>query len=509
MSNIKEIVSNFFHYTEGDSLMFTQVSFWFFFGVLLIGYSFVYNRPVIRSAYLLIFSLFFYFKSSGLFFLLLLFSTLVDYSIGLAIAKSGSKVNRKLLVALSVLVNLSVLSYFKYAYFFVDLLNSLLGTNLKVVNHLALWGNVLLNTKFDTATIVLPVGISFYTFQTISYTVDVYRGKVAPVRNIIDFAFYVSFFPQLVAGPIVRAAEFIPQIYRQYELSKNEFGHALFLVLAGLVKKLIISDYLSVNFVDRVFDNPLSYSGFENLIATYGYAMQIYCDFSGYTDIAIGLALFLGFKLPINFNSPYKAYSLTDFWHRWHISLSSWLRDYLYIPLGGNRKGRLRTYINLLITMLLGGLWHGAHLKFTVWGGIHGLGLAIEKVLSNLKLLSIHSVSVSTRLVRGIITFNVVCLSWIFFRANDFNAATDMLSHIFTNFGFKTVPDIAIAFSDVFLVLALGFIVHLLPYNAKEYLRGRFISMPLILKFFAVLLIVIVLIQFQTMELKPFIYFRF
>lgn len=509
MSNIKEIVLNFLHYTEGDSLMFTQVSFWVFFGVLLIGYSFVYNRPVIRSAYLLIFSIFFYFKSSGLFLSLLLFSTLVDYSIGLAISKPGSKVNRKLLVALSVLVNLSVLSYFKYAYFFVDLLNSLLGTNLKVVNHLALWGNALLNTKFDTATIVLPVGISFYTFQTISYTVDVYRGKVAPVRNIIDFAFYVSFFPQLVAGPIVRAAEFIPQIYRRYELSKNEFGHALFLVLAGLIKKMIISDYLSVNFVDRVFDNPLSHTGFENLMATYGYAMQIYCDFSGYTDIAIGLALLLGFKLPINFNSPYKAYSLTDFWHRWHISLSSWLRDYLYIPLGGNRKGRLRTYINLLITMLLGGLWHGAHLKFVIWGGIHGLGLAIEKVLSNLKLLSIRSERVSIRLIGGIFTFNVVSLSWIFFRANDFNAATDMLNQIFTNFGIKTAPDIAIAFSDVFLVLALGFIVHLLPYNAKEYLRGRFISMPLALKLFAALLVVIVLIQFQTMELKPFIYFRF
>jgi len=509
MINIKEIVLNFLHYTEGDSLMFTQLSFWVFLGVLLAGYTFVYNRPVIRSAYLLAFSLFFYFKSSGLFFSLLLFSTLVDYSIGLAISKSNSKVTRKLLVASSVLVNVLVLSYFKYAYFFVDLLNNLLGTNLTVVNHLALWGNALLNSKFDSTTIVLPVGISFYTFQTISYTVDVYRGKVAPVKNIIDFAFYVSFFPQLVAGPIVRAAEFIPQIYRRYELSKNEFGHAIFLVLAGLVKKMVISDYLSVNFVDRVFSNPLSYTGFENLIATYGYAMQIYCDFSGYTDIAIGVALLLGFKLPINFNSPYKATSLTDFWHRWHISLSSWLRDYLYIPLGGNRKGRIRTYINLLITMLLGGLWHGAHLKFVVWGGIHGVGLAIEKLLSNLKVLNINSERHSTRLAWGIITFNVVCLSWIFFRANDFNAATDMLSQIFTDFGITTASNIALAFSDVFMVLALGFIVHLLPYNTKEYLRGRFISMPLILKLFVALLVVIVLIQFQTMELKPFIYFRF
>ena len=216
----------------------------------------------------------------------------------------------------------------------------------------------------------------------------------------------------------------------------------------------------------------------------------------------------LGFKLPININSAYKATSLTDFWHRWHISLSLWLRDYLYIPLGGNRKGRIRTYINLLLTMLLGGLWHGAHLKFVVWGGIHGVGLAIEKLLSNLRLVNINSERHSTRLIWGIITFNVVCLSWIFFRANDFNAATDMLSQIFTSFGTKTIPDIALAFSDVFLVLALGFIVHLLPYNAKEYLRGRFIAMPLSLKLFAALLVVVFRIQFQTMEVMPFIYFR-
>jgi len=509
MNNLKDIILNFLHYTEGDALMFTQLSFWVFFGVLLVGYTFVYNRPIIRSAYLLIFSLFFYFKSSGLFFSLLLFSTLVDYSIGLLIFKSKSRLTRKLLVALSVFVNLSVLSYFKYAYFFVDIINNVFGLNLTVVNHLALWGNALLNTSFDTASIVLPVGISFYTFQTISYTVDVYRGKVAPVRNIVDFAFYVSFFPQLVAGPIVRAAEFIPQLYRKFELSYSEFGHALFLILAGLVKKMVISDYLSVNFVDRVFDNPLSYTGFENLMATYGYAMQIYCDFSGYTDIAIGLALLLGFKLPINFNSPYKATSLTDFWHRWHISLSTWLRDYLYIPLGGNRKGKLRTYLNLMVTMLLGGLWHGAHLKFVVWGGIHGIGLAFEKLLSNLKLIKLSSERRSARLVYGIVTFNVVCLSWIFFRATDFTSAIAMLHQIFMDFSFVTVPNIINAYSDIFLMLALGYMVHLLPFSTKEFIRGRFISMPIPVKLLATLIVIVILIQFQTMELKPFIYFRF
>lgn len=500
---------NFFRYTEGDTLMFTQVSFWVFFGVLLAGYTFVYNRSVARSAYLLVFSLFFYFKSSGLFFSLLLFSTLVDYTIGLLISQSKCKRNRQLLVALSVVTNLSVLSYFKYAYFFVDIINGVFGTQWVVFNHLAQWGNALFNTSFDTASIILPVGISFYTFQTISYTVDVYRGKVSPVRNILDFAFYVSFFPQLVAGPIVRAAEFIPQIKRKFEVSYNEFGHALFLILAGLVKKMVISDYLSVNFVDRVFDNPLSYTGFENLMATYGYAMQIYCDFSGYTDIALGLALLLGFKLPINFNSPYKATSLTDFWHRWHISLSSWLRDYLYIPLGGNRKGRFRTYLNLMVTMLLGGLWHGAHLKYVVWGGIHGIGLIIEKLLSGYGLINLYRVKPINRMLWGIITFNIVSLSWVFFRAADFSSAMVMLRQIVTDFSFKTIPHVLAAYADVFLMLIFGYMIHLLPYNVKEIIRGRFIAMPVSIKVAFTVVVILILIQFQTMELKPFIYFRF
>lgn len=500
---------NFFRYTEGDTLMFTQVSFWVFFGVLLAGYTFVYNRSVARSTYLLVFSLFFYFKSSGLFFSLLLFSTLVDYTIGLLISQSKCKRNRQLLVALSVIINLSVLSYFKYAYFFVDIINSVFGTQWMVFNHLAQWGNALFNTSFDTASIILPVGISFYTFQTISYTVDVYRGKVSPVRNILDFAFYVSFFPQLVAGPIVRAAEFIPQIKRKFEVSYNEFGHALFLILAGLVKKMVISDYLSVNFVDRVFDNPLSYTGFENLMATYGYAMQIYCDFSGYTDIALGLALLLGFKLPINFNSPYKATSLTDFWHRWHISLSSWLRDYLYIPLGGNRKGKFRTYLNLMVTMLLGGLWHGAHLKYVVWGGIHGIGLIIEKLLSGYGLINLYRVKPINRMLWGIITFNIVSLSWVFFRANDFTSAMVMLSQIVTDFSFKTIPHVLAAYADIFLMLIFGYMIHLLPYNVKEIIRGRFIAMPVSIKVAFTVVVILILIQFQTMELKPFIYFRF
>ncbi|WP_288019003.1 MBOAT family O-acyltransferase [Tenuifilum sp.] len=509
MDQLTNLILDFLKYHDGDSLIFTQASFWVFFGVLLLGYTLVYNRPIARSAYLLVFSLFFYFKSSGLFFSLLLFSTVVDYSIGYLISISNSETKKRWLVALSVFVNLSVLSYFKYSYFLVNLINSIFETNFVTVNYLALWSNSLFHTSFDTLNILLPVGISFYTFQTISYTVDVYRGRVKPVKNIIDFAFYVSFFPQLVAGPIVRASEFIPQIFRKYNLSAKEFGHALFLILGGLFKKMVISDYLSVNFVDRVFDNPLSFTGFESLLATYGYALQIYCDFSGYTDIAIGLALLLGFRLPINFNEPYKANSLTDFWHRWHISLSSWLRDYLYIPLGGNRKGKLRTYINLMITMLLGGLWHGAHWRFVVWGGIHGVGLAIEKMISNFRKVKVVWNKPLKRFLGIFLTFHLVCFSWIFFRANSFATALQLIKKIFTDFGINYVPSIVLGNLDVLAMLTLGFLLHWLPFNLKENIRGNFIKSPWYVKLLVAFAIIVIIVQFQYLGIKPFIYFRF
>ncbi len=414
-----------------------------------------------------------------------------------------------MLVASSVIINLGLLSYFKYAYFYIDIANQLLGINLTVTNHLSGWANSLFGSNFDTGTILLPVGISFYTFQTISYTVDVYREKIPPVKNIIDFGFYVSFFPQLVAGPIVRASEFIPQLYRKFHLTSREFGHATFLIIAGLIKKMIISDYISINFVDRVFDNPLSYSGFENLMATYGYALQIYCDFSGYTDIAIGLAMLLGFRLPINFNSPYKATSITDFWHRWHISLSSWLRDYLYIPLGGNKKGNSRMYINLIITMLLGGLWHGANLKFVIWGGIHGAGLAIHKLWSKhvppFRLIN----SGWRKIIGAIITFNTVCFAWIFFRAESLEYAKQMINQIINRFGAGSAIKIIESYHMVFLLIIAGFVGHLVPFSTKELIRGKFIDTTLLTKGVVIVIFIILIVQFRTAAIQPFIYFRF
>ncbi|MDX9770436.1 MAG: MBOAT family protein [Tenuifilaceae bacterium] len=509
MSSTGEYIRQFLTYNEGRPLIFTEGGFWLFFAILLLGYSLVYKTRYLRSLYLLAFSLFFYFKSSGLFFILLIFSTVCDYTLGRLIHSSKTHWKRKGLLAISVFINLAVLSFFKYSYFFTDSVNSLAGTDLQPFNFLSHWSNKFFGTSLDVAAIVLPVGISFFTFQTISYTVDIFRGKVDPVKNIVDFGFYVSFFPQLVAGPIVRAAEFIPQLYKKYSLTQREFGYALFLILNGMIKKVVISDYISINFVDRIFASPLSYSGFENLLATYGYSVQIYCDFSGYTDMAIGVALLLGFRLPINFNSPYKAVNITDFWHRWHISLSSWLRDYLYIPLGGNRKGTTRTYANLLVTMLLGGLWHGANVRFVIWGGIHGISLAIHKVWTGFFHSANGPSPLWKRAVSAVITFHVVCLSWVFFRAESLSKAWEMLIQMGTRFGWQSFGAIVGSYLPVIGLAGIALAIHWLPVSWKEHYRGAFINTPLWLKLIITLLVALVIFQFKTADLQPFIYFRF
>ena len=511
MEYLKEILT----FSQEKPMLFTRLHFWVFFTVLLGLYILVYRRKAVRNAYLFVMSLIFYYLSGGYFFTLLIFSTIADYTLGHLIYRSGEKWKKKLFLTTSVVINLGVLSYFKYSYFFVDILNRLLGTDFHVVNLLARWSNQLANTGFDVSTIILPVGISFYTFQTISYTVDIYRGKIKPVNNIIDFGFYVSFFPQLVAGPIVRAAEFVPQLYQKFSLTRREFGHALFLIMAGLMKKMLISDYISINYVDRVFESPLSYSGFENAMAVYGYSLQIYCDFSGYTDIAIGVAFLLGFRLPVNFNSPYKALHVTDFWRRWHISLSSWLRDYLYIPLGGNKKGEIRRNIHIMITMLLGGLWHGAHLRFIIWGGIHGAALVIHKIwrLISRRLYGsfqpLRRMNPLSRFLSVFITFHVVTAAWIFFRAQNMRKARQMISQIIHHFEAQMIPEMVWSYKEVFGIIVVGFILHWLPAGFKEKYRGWFIQTPLVIKILAVILLVIIIYQVKSAAIQPFIYFKF
>lgn len=412
------------------------------------------------------------------------------------------------MIVFSIFSNLGILAYFKYTGFIVESVNNLLGTDLKFYDYFAQFSNSFLGTSFGISTIILPVGVSFFTFQSLSYTIDVYRRKMEPVRNILDFGFYVSFFPQLVAGPIVRASEFIPQLYSEFHLGKREFSHALFLISKGLIKKIIISDFIAVNFIDRVFDTPAFYSGFENMMAVYGYGLQIYCDFSGYTDIAIGLALILGFRLPVNFNSPYKAASIDEFWKRWHISLSRWLKDYLYIPLGGNRKGKIRTNINLIITMLLGGLWHGASLRFIIWGAFHGIALVISRIWRSAIGEKLFSDRIS-RIFGVFITFHFVTFCWIFFRAPDLDSVGIMLTQIIENFSPGSYSTVLPAYGSVFLLIIVGYMIHLLPEVTKEVYRGYFIRIPLAGQMFVLLVVAVLLYQMRTTDVQPFIYFRF
>ncbi len=427
MDRLLPYLSYIFAFDEATPLLFTQFYFWAFFAFVFAFFALLHKRILLRNAFLFFVSLFFYYKTSGSYLCILIFTVLANFFVGKRIAAVQSAWAKKTWLTLVVVVDLLTLSYFKYAYFFLDLINGLFGVNLHVYNFFAAASNTLFKTNSLVDTIILPVGISFFIFQAISYCVDIYRAKVKPVSNILDFGFYLTFFPQLVAGPIVRADVFIPQLYKPFFLSHRAFGMAVFWIVNGLAKKIIMSDYLSTNFVDRVFDNPLLFSGFENLLALFAYSLQVYADFSGYTDIAIGVALLMGFHLPRNFNSPYKALTPTDFWRRWHISFSSWLRDYLYIPLGGNRNASFGTFfwiaiialiciilsgslpvalvivglllyiavyatfkpgsrkfittnMNAMTTQLLGGLWHGASWNFMIWGGLNGFGQVVNKI---------------------------------------------------------------------------------------------------------------------------------
>lgn len=503
--------SNLLSYSEDSPLLFTQFYFWAFFAVVLFYYDFIYKKQKAKSTYLLLVSLFFYYKSSGFYFLLLIFSTFTDFVLAQLIYHSKSKNYRKIFLVTSICVNLMLLGYFKYYHFLIDSINNLFDTSFEATNFVAMFKNYITGKSDDIGSIFLPVGISFYTFQTISYTADVYRGKLKPLDNIIDFGFYVSFFPQLVAGPIVRAAGFIPQIHQRYSVSKQEVNYSIFLIINGIVKKMLISDYLSVNFVDSVFKTPEAFTGFENLLSVYGYAIQIYCDFSGYTDIAIGVALLLGFRLPINFNSPYKATTITDFWKRWHISLSSWLKDYLYIPLGGNRKGKWRTYINLVITMLLGGLWHGAHGRFIIWGGIHGVGLIIHKAwlkISPFKSVNNIILTGFGRFLSLLITFHFVCLAWIFFRAESNESAWLMIEKILT-MEFSIIPEILSSYFFVVFIMLIGFSLHYLPTKFKNLYKGIFMNLPLLVKSIVIAILVLIIYQTKSSDVQPFIYFQF
>lgn len=494
-------------YQQDSPMLFSSGLFFFLFIGFFMIYASLRKYTLARIIYVTLFSLYFYYKSSGLWFGLLIFTATSDYLIGRIMENTPVQWKRRLLVTLSLCVNLGMLGYFKYFNFLYELAVS-------ACNEIGyLMGNgALQRIHFEKMDIFLPVGLSFFTFQSISYIIDIYRGKTTVLHRWIDYLFYVSFFPMLVAGPIVRAREFIPQMYKKPTLSRLEFGEGLYLILCGLIKKSVISDYISFNFVDRVFDSPLLYTGVENLLAVYGYALQIYCDFSGYSDMAIGIALLLGFRFNINFDSPYQSATITEFWRRWHISLSSWLKDYLYISLGGNRKGKFRTYINLFITMLLGGLWHGASVRFIIWGALHGVALAIHKfIMGRFKGFKQTGSEMTffRRFIETFITFHVVCFGWIFFRANTMQTVKEVLTQIVSNFHPEIFLQFISGYSIVFALMAIGYIFHFMPKAADKWVQGIVTRSPLFIQALMLIITIFIVVQFKNAGVQPFIYFQF
>ncbi|MFT4031885.1 MAG: MBOAT family protein [Siphonobacter sp.] len=459
---------------------------------LFLGFSTIYVllSPYHRAKviFVIAFSLYFYYKSSGWYFLLLVLATFVDYVLGWFIYDAEKVSMKRFWLVLNLFLNLGLLAYFKYTNFFYQM-----------------WCEITAH-PFDPLPIFLPVGVSFYTFQSLSYTLDIYRKEIKPVKNILDYGFFVSFFPQLVAGPIVRAKDFISQLYQPPIVTPEQLGRAVFLIGSGLFKKVIISDYISINFVDRIFDNPSLYSGLENLMGVYGYALQIYCDFSGYSDMAIGIALLLGFQYPDNFNSPYQSRNIGEFWRRWHISLSSWLRDYLYISLGGNRKGKTRMYLNLFVTMVLGGLWHGADWQFIIWGALHGGALVIHRFFREHFSSGAYPMN---GLIARLLTFHFVCFCWIFFRADSIQVVKEVILQISYHFNLAIFPQFVVGYASVLALMALGYFLHFLPKSLEIQAESLMGKVPLIGKLAWLLMIVFWMTQVQSSEVQPFIYFQF
>lgn len=475
-------------YHREAPLIFSSGLFWVLFVCFMPLYALMRRGKWQMLLFVIAFSLYFYYKCSGWFFLLLVSTSVIDWHISRAMVNISSTAGRKWLVSLSVTISLSVLGFFKYANFFLWNWNSMVEGNFQPLN------------------IILPVGISFYTFQSISYTVDVYRKKIAPADTWLEYLFFLSFFPALVAGPIVRAENFLPQIKENRRATHDEIFGGLWLILVGVLKKAVFADYIA-QYNDLIFSNPGGYTGFESLMGVVGYTMQIYCDFSGYSDMAIGLALIMGFRLNINFNFPYKSKSLTEFWRRWHISLSTWLRDYVYIPIGGNRRGTLRTYINNFLTMLIGGLWHGAAWKFIFWGGMHGVGLIVNKLCR--PFTSRLDGKTWFDLTAGCLTLIYVSLLWVFFRAESFTDAILIISNIFTNF----TPECILPFIETrslwVILMAIIIGLHYLPQSFHDQIASLFINCPWIVRLVTFLIVVQLVIEFSGADIAPFIYFQF
>jgi alginate O-acetyltransferase complex protein AlgI len=467
-------------------VIFPTIEFAAFFAIvlplswLLMPYPRVWKPMLIAASYV------FYGYADWHYTLLLAFCTVWNQLAAHAIARAQDDRLRRWLVTVGIIGDLGLLGWFKYYSFFVS-------------NVAELTSKLGLPMPLPLLQVALPVAISFYTFMAMSYLFDVYRRRQQPVRSV-DFALYLSFFPHLIAGPIVRVGELVPQFASPRDPNRVEAARAFGLIAGGLLKKVLIADPIATQLVDPVFGSPSLHSRTDVLVAVYGYAVQIYCDFSAYSDMAIGLALLLGFQFPANFNRPYTAVTLQDFWRRWHMSLSRWLRDYLYIGLGGNRKGRLKTYRNLILTFLLGGLWHGAAWNFVLWGGLHGGGLAVERWYDDRR----GTTEVRRPWLRWLITFNLVCLAWVFFRADNLETVQALGQQLLTGSGATTVT------STIFLAVAGGLLLQFVPRWPGLRARELYARMGPVLQgvvFGAVLFVTGVVVTGQGVA--PFIYYRF
>lgn len=475
-------------------MLFPTLVFAIFFLFVFCGHWLLVQRPWPWKLFILGVSWFFYAFWDWRFLGLLVLYTAVNHRLALASFRSGTPPQKRW-VTLAIIFNLGLLGFFKYYGFFT-------------MSAYVLCAKLGVNCSLPLLDIVLPIGISFFTFQAMSYTIDVHRRVIEPAHNMIDFAIYKAFFPQLVAGPIIRAHDYLPQFYLITSVKRVDVGRAAALILGGLFKKIVIANFLAAKLADPVFANPAAFHGLDVLLGVYGYALQIYCDFSAYSDIAIGVALLLGFDFPENFNAPYFATSLQGFWRRWHISLSTWLRDYLYIPLGGSRGSMARTYANLFLTFLLGGLWHGASWAFVAWGALHGAYLAAERIVLDLwerfRLPRLPVPGLVARFFQRLLVFHFVCLTWFFFRAQGFDDAALLIKNIFAQWGASQLltPVIAVA-------LVVGFATQFMDGARLTPLWNAFNRLPPVWQGLAAAFVLMIIVALGPEGVSPFIYFQF
>ena len=546
-----------FNNGQGFEIGFTQLGFWVFFLIAMIGLALLEKKKLMKMIFFTAIGVFFYFKTSGASVLILIFSILLNYFSADWMSKSASDKKKKGIMVTAVVVNVLVLAYFKYAFFYTESFNAMFHTDIKALNYFAQWTSGFTGKGSLVDKIIVPAGVSFFTFQSISYVVDVYRKEMKPVKNFFEYSFFITFFPHILMGPIARAKDFIPQISNPHPLDKVHFSWAIIQIVKGLIKKLVLADYIAVHFVEQVTDMPEDYPGFLGIIAMWAYSLQIYGDFSGYTDIATGVSRLMGFKLFQNFDSPYKAINVADFWRRWHRSLGAWLRNYLYIPLGGNKTGGWGTYIstfcififlifitqwyglifiyigvtafyllgvlvipnfkkyvhrdlNLLITMVVGGLWHGPSVNFVIWGTMNGLALILY---NHWKKVSPYESStlLITRFWKIFLTFNFITFTRIWFIMQDNNKPYEFLSHIWNDFGFDlaTFGKVLTTYQSVFIIMLCGFIVHWLPQKVKSIWEAWFMKMPMYAQAVSVAIIIVMIYQAVSDESRGFVYFSY